>query len=141
MKLDVLTQEMISAMKSHDKIRKDALSSVVSAVKKAAIDKRCKENIPETLVDEVLLKELKTLKEMIDTCPDSRQDLLAEYKAKYDVIDEFAPQIITDPKGIQEIIVSSGIEVNKQNRGKIMGILKGRADMRVANAVLQEMLS
>ena len=43
------------------------------------------------MVDQVILKELKTAKEQIDTCPDSRQDLKAEYQFRYDVIKEYAP--------------------------------------------------
>lgn len=43
------------------------------------------------MVDQVILKELKTVKEQIDTCPDSRQDLKAEYQFRYDVIKEYAP--------------------------------------------------
>ena len=45
----------------------------------------------ESMVDQVILKELKTAKEQIDTCPDSRQDLKAEYQFRYDVIKEYAP--------------------------------------------------
>lgn len=37
---------MIAAMKARDKVRKDAISSLVSAAKKAAIDEGCRDNIP-----------------------------------------------------------------------------------------------
>ena len=68
MTLETLQKEMIAAMKNKDKVRKDVLSSLIGAIKKAAIDQKCKENITEKLVDEVILKEKKTVQEMIDTC-------------------------------------------------------------------------
>ena len=92
MELSTLQKDMIAAMKARDKERKDAISSLVSAVKKAAIDGGCREDVPESLVDQVILKEQKSVKEQIDTCPEERQDLKAEYQFRYDVISEYAPK-------------------------------------------------
>ena len=86
MTLEALRKDMVAAMKAKDKTTKDAVSSLVSAVKKAAIDEGCREDVPEALVDRVILKEMKTVKEQLDTCPESRDDLRAEYQARYDVI-------------------------------------------------------
>ena len=91
MTLEVLQNEMIAAMKEHNKIRKDTISSLIGAVKKAAIDKMCKDNITEELVNEVLLKEKKTMQEMIDTCPMERVATLEEYYTKMNIINEFVP--------------------------------------------------
>lgn len=60
---------MIAAMKARDKVRKDAISALVSAAKKVAIDEGCRDNISEEIVDRVILKEIKSVKEQIDTCP------------------------------------------------------------------------
>ena len=49
---------MIAAMKAHDKERKMAISSLVSAVKKAGIDAGERDSIPEELVDKAILKKL-----------------------------------------------------------------------------------
>ena len=38
MQLETLQKDMIAAMKAHDKQRKDAISSLISAIKKVAID-------------------------------------------------------------------------------------------------------
>ncbi len=51
--------------------------------KKAAIDEGCRDNIPEELVNKVILKEMKSVKEQIDTCPATRTDLLDEYNTRY----------------------------------------------------------
>ena len=141
MTLDILQKEMIVAMKDHNKIRKETISSLIGAVKKAAIDKKCKDNITEELVNEVLLKEKKTMQEMIDTCPATRPEVLAEYTAKKQIIDEFAPQVITDPAKIKIMVEAIGIDLTKKNRGKIMKVLKDNlVDMKIANQVVGGML-
>ena len=71
MTLEQLQKDMITAIKTGNKNRKEVISSLVSAVKKAGIDNGCKDNITEDLIAQVLLKEQKTAKEMIDTCPAS----------------------------------------------------------------------
>lgn len=85
MELEKLRKDMVAAMKAKDKPRKEAISSVISAVKKVAIDEGCREDISSDLVDRVILKELKTVKEQIDTCPAGREDLREEYQFRYDV--------------------------------------------------------
>ena len=140
MKLETLQQEMIVAMKSGNKLRKNTLSDLIAAIKKAAIDKKMKENITEELVNEIILKEQKTFQEMIDTCPDSHIDRKEEYKAKKVIIDEFAPKLLTEEKDIENFILELGIEVSKNNRGLIMKELKGKVDMSIANKVLGEMM-
>jgi uncharacterized protein YqeY len=141
MTLEHLQVEMIKAMKEHNQIRKYAISSMIEAVKKSAIDKKCRDNIPESLIDEVLIKEKKTTQEMIDTCPANRQDLLEDYKAKMAVISEFAPTLLNDPAAIKQEILDSGIPVEKKNRGKMMALFKGRADMKVVNQVVMSLLA
>ena len=56
MQMEQLQKDMIAAMKARDKVRKDAISSLVSAAKKAAIDEGCRDNIPEELVNKVILR-------------------------------------------------------------------------------------
>ena len=82
MELEVLRKDMVAAMKAKDKVTKEAVSSLISAVKKVAIDEGCRDEIKSDLVDRVILKELKTVKEQLDTCPESREDLKAEYQAR-----------------------------------------------------------
>ena len=142
MTLEQLQKDMIAAMKAGDKSRKEVISSLVSAVKKAGIDNGCKDNITEDLVAKVLLKEQKTAKEMIDTCPATRPEVLAEYTAKKQIIDEFTPQVITDPAQIKTMVEAIGIDLTKKNRGAIMKVLKDNlVDMKIANQVVGGMLS
>ena len=148
MKLETLQKEMIAAMKAKNKERKDAISSLIGAIKKVAIDEKVREDIPEELVDRVILKEMKTVKEQIDTCPADRTELLESYKRRYAFIEEFAPKLISDENEIKLIIEKlandNDIELLKANRGKLMKIvaseLKGKADMAAVNKIVGMML-
>lgn len=140
MDIKKLQQDMIAAMKAKDKGRKDAISALVSAVKKAAIDEGCREDIPEALVDRVILKELKTAKEQLDTCPSERTDLLEEYQLRHDVIKEYAP-VLMSAEEVEAYIKEKFAEVvATKNKGQIMKAvmaeLKGKADGKVINQVV-----
>lgn len=149
MTLKELQSEMIAAMKSGDKFRKGVISVVIAQIKNAAIDKGCRDNIPEDMVNAELLKAKKTTQEMIDTCPVSRTDLLEDYKKQMEIICEFAPKLITDEAEIEQLVkeYTDGAKVVlvKENRGTIMGILsrnlRGKVDMAVVNKVIGRMLS
>jgi uncharacterized protein YqeY len=149
MTLEKLQSEMVQAMKDGNKFRKGVISDIIAQVKKAAIDKGCRDNITENLVDEVLTKCKKIAQEMIDTCPGDRVETMAEYCKQFDIIDEFAPKMIDDPEEIRRILndisVTSGWLITKPNRGQIMKAVKtnygSKVDMSVANKVLGEMLA
>ncbi len=141
MTLAKLQNEMIQAMKTGDKFRKSVISTVIAQIKNTAIDKGCRDNIAEDMVNAELLRAKKITQEMITTCPESRQDLLENYNKQMEIICELAPSLITDANKIEEIIRNSGVEMNK---GKIMKYLsanfKGKIDMGIANKVVGEML-
>ena len=143
MELATLQSAMIAAMKAKDKPRKDAISALVSAVKKAGIDAGCREDIPTSMVDQVILKELKSVKEQIDTCPDSRADLKEEYQFRYNVMQEFAPQQMSAEE-VKAVLQEKFAEVlATKNKGMIMKTvmaeLKGKADGKVINQVVADL--
>lgn len=143
MTLEKLQKDMIAAMKARDKERKDSISSLVSAVKKVGIDNGCRDNIPEDIVDSVILKEIKSVKEQIDTCPADRTDLLEQYKARYDVFNEYAPKLLSEDE-VRDILTTKFADViAKKNKGQIMKAvmaeLKGKADGKVINQVVAEL--
>lgn len=148
MTLEKLQSEMVQALKDGNKLRKQVLSELVGAVKKAAIDKKCRDNIPETLVDETLLKYKKVVQEQIDTCPADRPQMLENYKDQMKIVVEFAPVLMTSPVQIEiavrRLILDNNIEPVKSNRGAIMKVisanLKGKADMSVVSKIVEEML-
>lgn len=143
MQFEQLQKDMIAAMKARDKVRKDAISVLVSAAKKAAIDEGCRDDIKEELVDRVILKEIKSVKEQIDTCPASREDLRAEYQARYDIFQEYAPTLMSAEE-VEAYLKDKFAEVLAgKNKGMIMKTvmpeLKGKADGSVINAVVAKL--
>lgn len=143
MKLEVLQKEMVAAMKARDKERKETISSLVAAVKKLAIDEGKRDDVPEELVDRAVLKELKTVREQLDTCPDDREDLKTEYQNRHDVISEFAPKMMSEEE-IKEVLTTKFADaVATKNKGQIMKAvmseLKGKADGKTINQVVAEL--
>ena len=54
MELEVLRKDMVAAMKAKDKVTKEAVSSLIAAVKKVAIDEGCRDDIkgePSEVID------------------------------------------------------------------------------------------
>ena len=146
MKLETIQESIKIAMKTHATLEVETLRSVVAAVKKAAIDKRCE--ITEELVDEMLLKEVKIIKEQIETCPKTRPEMLEEYEHRLMIVENFAPKLVTDPIEITAMVeatlVKAGVDIETANKGQvmkaIMPVLKGKVDMKIANQVITKLL-
>ena len=147
MTVEKINEEMYKALRNKDKLRKDTLSALLGAIKKAAIDRKCKDCIPESLITEVILKEQKTINEMIDTCPADRTETLAEYQSRAAVIAEFAPKMMTEDEIAIEFdmyCTLEGLAPTKANRAVIMRgfmpTIKGRADGKLVNKIITELL-
>ena len=132
MELETLRSDMIAAMKAKDKARKEAISSLISAAKKVAIDEGCRDDIKPELV-----------KEQIDTCPASREDLKAEYQFRYDVISEYAPKQMSADEVKAYIQEKFADVLATKNKGAIMKAvmadMKGKADGKVINQTVAEL--
>ena len=144
MTLEVLQKDMIAAMKSHDKTRKDTVSLLISAAKKLAIDSKSKDNVTEEIVDKAISKELKIAQEQVDTCPASRNDLKTEYQARLDIIKEYAPVLLSRDEIKGTLTTEYAKVIASGNKGRIMKTvmpaLKGRADGKDIQAVVSELL-
>ena len=143
MTLEVLQKDMIAAMKARDKERKDSIAVLVSAAKKLAIDAGCRENIPDEMVNDAILKEIKSVKEQLETCPADREELRAEYEARLAVMSEFAPKMLSAEE-VKTILTEKFADViATKNKGQIMKAvmaeLKGKADGKVINEVVAKL--
>ena len=144
--IDKVRAEMVTAMKNHDKERKESLSMLLSALKNKAIDKR--EDLTEAEEFEVVKKELKQTKETMEVAPADRTDIIEQCKARIAVLSEFAPEEMSEEeirKTINEVIAALGIEnPSARDRGKVMKELmpkvKGRADGALVNRIVGEVL-
>lgn len=143
MQLEKLQKDMMEAMKAHDKARKESISLLYSAAKKVGIDNGCRDNVPEEMVDQAILKEVKTVKEQIETCPADRTELLEEYKARLAVFEEYAPKMMSAEE-IELLLKEKFAEViASKNKGMIMKNvmpeLKGKADGSVISQVVAKL--
>lgn len=145
-KIDEVRAAMVAAMKAKDKVRKDSLSMLLSALKNAEIDKRSP--LTEEEENAVVKKELRQSKETYDLAPEERQDIREEMAARIAVYKEFAPEDMSAEQitqVIQEVLAELGIEKPVgADKGKIMKVLmprvKGKADGKLVNETLAGMM-
>lgn len=145
-KIDEVRAAMVAAMKAKDKVRKDSLSILLSALKNAEIDKRSP--LTEEEENAVVKKELRQSKETYDLAPEERQDIREEMAARIAVYKEFAPEDMSAEQiaqVIQEVLAELGIEKPVgADKGKIMKVLmprvKGKADGKLVNETLAGMM-
>ena len=102
-KIDEVRSDMVKAMKAGDKGRKDTLSLLLSALKNKAIDKR--EDLTPEEETQVILKEIKQVKETLDMTPADRTDIIKECTDRLDVLNNYAPKMM-DEAEIREVINS-----------------------------------
>ena len=145
MTLEILQNEMTKALRESNKPRRTVLGVLVAAVQSATITPTGRVEATEQLVDNVLIKQAKLVKEQIDMCPASRPEMLEAYKYQLAVIEEFAPVQITDEAVIRKMIETlfkmENIPMDQKARKILMPKLKDSgADMSVVNKVYTQML-
>ena len=146
-KIDEVRSAMMAAMKAKDKERKDALSALLTALKNKAIDKRA--DLTEEEETQVILKEIKQLKETIEMTPADRTDILTECNSRLAVLEEYAPKMMDEAEikaVVSEVLTSLGLDAQTaKEKGKIMKELmpkvKGKADGKLVSEVVASFLS
>lgn len=141
-KIELVRVEMVKAMKAGDKARKDALSALLTTLKNVAIDKRA--DLTEEEENGAVLKEMKQLKETLESAPSDRTEIIEECKFRISVLSEFAPQFMSEDEiknVINEVLKELGIDTpTAKDKGKIMKELmprvKGKADGKVVNDIV-----
>ena len=145
--IDEVRSAMMAAMKAKDKERKDALSALLTALKNKAIDKRA--DLTEEEETQVILKEIKQLKETIEMTPADRTDILTECNSRLAVLEEYAPKMMDEAEikaVVSEVLTSLGLDApTAKEKGKIMKELmpkvKGKADGKLVSEVVASFLS
>ena len=83
------------------------------------------------------------IRDRIDTCPEQRAELKAEYQFRYDVISAYAPKMLSAEEVktiLQEKFADLLATKNKRMNMKTdMAELKGKADGKVINQVVAEL--
>lgn len=152
MTFEKLMKDLTDSMKQQNRVKKAVIADIVTCTKNMAIEKKCKDNITEEIVDAAILKCKKTCQEQIDTCPANRTDLLDMYKENMNYINEIAPKQMSKDE-IRRFVESELIEltqivtepISPKMKGmvmkNIMPKLKGKADGRLINKVVMELLN
>lgn len=145
-KIDEVRADMVKAMKAGDKGRKDTLSLLLSALKNKAIDKR--EDLTPEEETQVILKEIKQVKETLDMTPADREDIIRECTDRLNVLSDYAPKMMDEGEireVIKAVLAETGIDApTAKDKGKIMKVLmpkvKGKADGKLMNEIFTAFL-
>ena len=143
---DKLKDDLKSAMKEKDAVRKNVVQLIKSGVLQIEKDKQI------TLDDEGVLDVIaKQLKQRRDSLPDyeksGREDLIAQLKREMELLMEYLPAQLTHEE--LEVIVKEAVEttgaVSIKDMGKVMAAVmpktKGRADGKEINAIARGLLN
>lgn len=143
---DRILKDMVSAMKSQDKLRLSVLRMVKGAIQLEEINKK------NALTDEdvigVLSKQIKTRKESIaDFEKGNRLDLIEQTNKEIEILNEYMPEQLTEEEVIK-VIDDAFRKVNPtstSDMGKIMALitptLKGKADMSSVSKIVKEKIN
>ena len=146
-----LQNKLVKAMKEKNRVKKTVIADMLTCAKNMAIEKGCKDNITDDIVDAAILKSKKMCQEQIDTCPTNRPDLMEGFQLCMTYINELAPKMMTEDE-IKSYLEQTLIELTSTNTvisPKIKGMvmknvmpeLRGKADGKLIGKVLDELLS
>ena len=145
---DRLVEDMKAAMKAKEegKVRLSVIRMARAAIKNAEIDK--KQEFNDNQVIEVLARELKMRRDSIEEfAKANRMDLVDGLKEEVTILMEYLPQQLSEEEIrsiVKEIIAETGAQDIK-DLGKVMGSItprtKGKADGRLVNQIVRELLN
>jgi uncharacterized protein YqeY len=140
-----LRADLATAMREGDKDKRDVLRFLLAAIKQVEVDEQ--KTLDEAGVDQVLAKQAKQRRESIaDYSKAGRQDLVDEEEAQLLIIESYLPQQMGRDE-IEALAASAIAAVGAAgpgDMGKVMGqlmpLVKGKADGRLVNEVVRELL-
>lgn len=147
---ETVQKQMIDAMKSGNKERKQALSNVKAALTNKEIELRGKGEMNEVAEIEAVTKLVKQVKESIETCPKDRIETLNALKKELAVYEEFMPAQMSEDEiknTLMSVIDKLGIAGNATAKNKsmimmtLMPLVKGKADGKLVNKIVTDYLT
>jgi hypothetical protein len=141
-----LLQDLKTAMRDKDTLRKDVLQILRAAV--LQVEKDSLQQQDDTGVAEILAHEHKKRAENLQELAGSgRQDILDRNRAEMAIIESYMPQQLGEPEIevlVRQAISQSGA-LSARDMGQVMKVLmpqvKGRADGKLVNQVVKRLLS
>lgn len=141
-----LLAEMKEAMRTGDTVRRDAIRLLRSAIHNAEIEVQ-RELTDEEILD-IIRRQIKQRNEAIELFRQGgREDLVAIEEAQKGVLEQFLPRQLSQEEieqVVKEIIAELGATDLKQMgpvMREAMNRLRGRADGKVVNQIVRELLS
>lgn len=140
-----LNEDMKQAMKSQDKFKLSVIRMVKASIKNLEIDQH--KTLDDNEVLDVLSREIKQRKDSLQEFKQAgRDDLVQKLEAEVAILMEYMPQQLSEEE-IKVIVQQTIQEVgatSKADMGKVMGALmpkvKGRADGKLVNQLVQQSL-
>jgi len=141
-----LREDMTTAMRTGDAARRDVLRMLLAAVKQAEVDTQT--TLDDAGVQDVLTKQAKQRHESIaDYTKAGRPELAAQEKAELVLIEAYLPSMLgrDEIAALAQQVISelgvAGPQAMGQVMGRLMPMLKGKAEGRLVNAVVRDLLS
>lgn len=145
---DRLTDDMKQAMKDKEagKLKLSVIRMVRSAAKNLEIDR--KKELSEAELLEVVAKEVKMRRDSLDEFRKAdRPDALATLEQEIAILMEYLPEQLSETE-VRELVqqaIAESQAASPKEMGKVMAILmpkvKGRADGKLVNSLVKELLS
>ncbi len=141
-----LLEDMKSAMKEKDQVKKNTIQFVRAAI--LQVEKDNKVTLDDEGVTEILAKEVKKRRDSLPEYEKSgRQDLIDTLKREIEIILAYLPKQLTKEELtviVKEAVDAVGAKTMK-DMGKIMGYvlpkIKGVGDGKTVNEIAKELLS
>lgn len=140
-----LQTDMTTAMREGDLEKRDALRMLLAAIKQVEIDERV--TLDDAGVQAVLTKQAKQRRESIaDYEKAGRADMAAKEQAELVLIESYLPKMMgrEEIKGLAQNLITELNITNAKQMGQLMGrlmpMVKGKADGRLVNEVVRELL-
>ena len=141
-----INNDMKEAMRNKDKDSLSTIRLLKSAIDLNRINNKLDE-ITDELVVETVAKQVKTHKDSIaEFAKANRDDLISGLEREIKLLSKYLPEQLSESEIRKEIdkVFEIVKPTGKSDMGKIMkelSSLKGRADMKVVNTIVQEKLS
>lgn len=140
-----LLEDMKTAMKNGDTVRKDAIQMARAAVLQVEKDKRI--TLDDEGVMDVIAKEVKKRRDILPEYEKSgRQDLIDALKKEIETLARYLPSQMSAEE-VEELVRETIAELgakSSSDMGKVMQAvmpkLKGRADGRIVNEMVRKFL-
>lgn len=143
---DKLMQDLKSAMKNKEKVRKSVITMVRASIKQFEVDNRAE--IDDNEITNIVAKQVKQRKDaMEEFIKGNRQDLADEAKEEIAILLEYLPKQLSEEE-IRDIVKETISEIGAngpKDMGKVMSEvmpkLKGKADGKLVSKIVKESLS